>query len=87
MVFLATWRYESTLPTDPPSGIARYNDGPAVRFRAVVDAEPDDRGASRLYRLQVQETLLDGLWQAESGQILMTAAAYPQFEYGDLLEL
>jgi competence protein ComEC len=85
--FLATWRYESTLPTDAPSGIARYNDGPAVRFRAIVDAEPDDRGASQLYRLQVRETLIDGLWQPDSGQVLVTAASFPRFEYGDLLEL
>ena len=87
VIFLAAWRYESTLPPDPPTGIARYNDGPAVRFRAIIDSEPDDRGTSRLYHLQVRETFIDSRWQPDSGGILMRASAFPQYEYGDLLEI
>ena len=87
LVFLAAWRYESTQPTDPPTGIARYNDGPAIRFRAVVDDEPDDRGTSRLYRLGLRETLVDGRWRPDSGGVLMHTTAFPRYEYGDLLEI
>jgi len=87
MIALAAWRYESTLPPDPPSGIARFNDGPALHFRAIVDGEPDDRGASRLYRLSVRETLVNDRWQPDSGGILMWAAPFPRYEYGDLLEI
>jgi len=87
LVCLAAWRYESTQPTDPPTGISRYDDGPAIRFRAVVDDEPDDRGTSRLYRLAVREAFIDGLWQPDAGGVLMRAAAFPRYEYGDLLEI
>ncbi len=44
LIFAASWRYESTLPPDAPSGIAQRNDGDPVRFRALVVSEPDDRG-------------------------------------------
>ena len=87
LIFSAAWRYDSTLPADPPTGIARLNDSEAVRLHAVVDSEPDDRGTSRLYRLKVREVLKDGRWQPESGGVLMRAAPFPRYDYGDLLEL
>src|SRR3990170_1769850 len=85
LIFTAAWRYESTTPSQSPTGVARFNDGKPDRLRAVVDAEPDDRGASRLYRLQVHEAYVDDRWRPESGGVLMTAASFPQYEYGDLL--
>ncbi len=87
LVFTAAWRYESTTPSQSPTGVARYNDGQPVRLRAVVDAEPDDRGTSRLYRLQVREAFVESRWRPESGGVLMRGAAFPQYEYGDLLEI
>ncbi len=92
VVFLAGWRYDSTLPPDEPTGIARHNGGAALRFRALVDAEPDDRGASRLYRLRIREALIDDgsdrvVWWPDSGHVLMRAASFPAYEYGDLLEV
>jgi competence protein ComEC len=85
LVFAADWRYESSIPE--PSPIARFNDGAAVRLRGVISDEPEEQGASRRYRLSVQESFSDGNWGADSGGILMRASLFPEYEYGDLLEI
>lgn len=87
LVFAAAWRYDSTTPPGTPTGIARWNDGDEVRFRALVTAEPDDRGATVRYRLVVREVYQSGRWQPESGGVLARAAPFPRYRYGDLLEL
>jgi len=87
LVLVAGWRYDATLPPSEPTGIARRNDGDAVRFRALIDSEPDDRANSTLYRLSVREASVDGGWQPESGRVLMRTAAFPRYAYGDLLQI
>jgi competence protein ComEC len=81
------WRYDATLPSSEPQGIARYNDGAAVRFRAVVTGEPDERGASVRLRLSAREVFDDDRWQETSGGVLMRAPLFPRYDYGDLLEV
>jgi competence protein ComEC len=81
------WYYDSTLPPADPGGIAAYNDGEAVRFRALVAGEPDERGASVRLRLSAREVLVDGRWQETSGGVLMRAPLFPRYGYGDLLEV
>jgi competence protein ComEC len=82
------WCYDAALPRQwrEPQGIASYNDGPAVRFRAVVSGEPDERGTSLRLRLSARE-VFDGGWQDTSGGVLMRAGLFPQYNYGDLLEV
>ena len=85
LIFVATWRYESTIPETSP--IARFNDGASVHLRAIVSAEPDDRSSSRLYRLEVQESYSEGGWRPDSGGLLMHTSFFPKYEYGDLLDI
>jgi competence protein ComEC len=87
LIFGAAWRYDSTTPPDTPSGIARWNDDEAVRFRALVAGEPDNRGNTVRYRLDVREMYRDGGWRPEGGSALMRTAPFPRYEYGDVLEL
>jgi len=81
------WLYQSSLPSGEPQGIALHNDGPAVRLRAVVSGEPDERGSSLRLRLSAREVLVDGRWQSTSGGILMRSGLFPRYDYGDLLEV
>ncbi|HXG36616.1 MAG TPA: ComEC/Rec2 family competence protein, partial [Dehalococcoidia bacterium] len=88
LVLLAGWGYEATLPSPSAGGIAVYNGQDAVRFRALVDDEPEERGSSLHYQLSVRETLTaEDEWTPSSGGVLMTAAPFPRYAYGDLLEL
>ena len=66
VILTATWRYEATVPLAAADSIARLNDGDAVRFRAVVDDEPRAPTASRQYRLDVREALVDGRWETSA---------------------
>jgi competence protein ComEC len=81
------WLYQSSLPSGEPQGIALYNDGPAVSFRAVVSGEPDERGSSLRLRLSAREVLVHGRWQSTSGGILMRSGLFPRYGYGDLLDV
>jgi competence protein ComEC len=85
LVFAADWRYESSIPE--PSPIARFNNGAAVRLRGVVSDEPEEQGAARQYRLSVRESFSEGRWHPDSGGVLMRASPFPEYEYGDLLEI
>jgi competence protein ComEC len=85
LVFAAGWRYESTTPESSP--IARFNDGDALRLRAVVSDEPEEQGAAHQYRLSIRESFSDGRWHPDSGGVFMRASLFPEYEYGDLLEI
>jgi len=81
------WRYDQARPPTEPSGIAAYNDGPAVRFRALVSDEPDERGQSARIRLSAREVWVDGAWEETSGGVLLRRDPLPRYRYGDLLEV
>lgn len=85
LIFTAGWRYDATRPG--PAPVARFNDGPAVRLRAVVGDEPQERARYRVYRLDVRETFQRGHWKPDSGGVLVYAPLFPEYEYGDLLEV
>ena len=81
------WRYEQARPPSESSGIAALNDGPPVRFRALVSDEPDERGRSARIRLSVREVWAGGAWEDTSGGVLMRRSLLPRYRYGDLLEV
>ena len=80
-------RYVDERPPDEPSGIAVQNEAGDVRFRALVSDEPDVRGRTQRVQLSVREVLEDGRWTPTTGGVLLRAGRYPQYEYGDVLEL
>lgn len=86
LIATAAWRFDSTLPPETATGLAAYNDGEAVRFRALVTAEPDQGTTTARYRLSARE-VFDGGWQPTEGGVLMYGPLPPRFQYGDLLEL
>jgi competence protein ComEC len=81
------WRYEQARPPTEPGGIAAFNDGAAVRFRALVSDEPDERGQSARIRLSAREVWVDGAWEETSGGVLLRSGPLPRYRYGDLLEV
>jgi competence protein ComEC len=87
VIALAGWRYDESISTVPPDAVQHFNDGEEVRFRAVIDDEPQPRATSIAYRLEVRSAWSNGRWHEASGAVLMTVPQFPEYEYGDLLDL
>lgn len=85
---LAVWRYAVSLPADTPDKIWHYN-GRAVTVRGYVADEPDIRQTNQKLEIEAERLNLQngGLVSFVSGKILVTAELYPEYEYGDELEL
>ena len=81
------WRHEQARPPAEPGGIAVFNDGAAVRFRALVSDEPDERGQSARIRLSAREVWVNDGWEETSGGVLLRSGPLPRYRYGDLLEV
>jgi competence protein ComEC len=82
----ALW-FEAALPNAEPGGIAALNGGPPVRLAGTIVSEPEDRGATQRFVLNVEAREQGGGFRPERGRVLVTANAFPRLVYGDRLEL
>lgn len=85
-LFLGIWRYQASLPDQNPNKIYFYN-GQKVEVQGIIDKEPDQREDKVRLELKSQEILINGSWQKISGKILLTNYLYPEYNYGDQLEI
>ena len=85
-LFLGIWRYQASLPNQNPNKIYFYN-GQKAEIRGIIDKEPDQREDKVRLELKSQEILINGAWQKISGKILLTNYLYPEYNYGDKLEI
>ncbi|MCX6742660.1 MAG: ComEC/Rec2 family competence protein, partial [Candidatus Parcubacteria bacterium] len=85
-LFLGIWRYQLSLPKQSPDQIYFYN-GSEVQIRGSIDKEPDQRTDKVKYELKSQQILVHDSWQKVAGKILITNYLYPEYNYGDKLEL
>jgi len=65
-------------PSPPPSG--------PVRIVGAVAEEPQVRDRSRQIVLEARE-VLSGKWKAHGAKVLVRLARFPEFRYGDVLDL
>lgn len=85
VLFFSIWRYGASLPENKPDKIWYYN-GRVVAVRGYVANEPDVRDTSQKLEIAVNQIKkLPG--RLISGKILVTANLYPEYKYGDELEL
>jgi len=89
LAVLGAWRYQSR-PLDPcltPSDLAFHNGNEDefvwVTVEGIVHDYPDVRDRTTNYTLRVHTLELDGTRQEVQGSLLLRAARYPEFEYGD----
>lgn len=68
-----------------PSVIAFYNNDYAV-FEGVVSQEPDSREAKQRLTIKTSQLLSPDIKKI-NGKVLVTANLYPQYQYGDKLEI
>lgn len=89
-LFLGIWRYSLSLAKDTPNKIWHYN-GEKVKVGGVILKEPDVRDNYSKYVVSVNKICrnraLPCSYDRISGQILITADLYPEYNYGDELEI
>lgn len=85
ILFFAFWRYGASLPTDTLDKIWYYNNQTVITSGFIAN-EPDIRDTSQKLEIQVEE--IDKMpGKKISGKILITTNLYPEYDYGDRLEI
>jgi len=82
----AVYAYASLYNVDE-SNVRFYNDTGAVELKGVISQAPDIRDKTTQLTLKVQEIKLGNVWQEVSGKVLVTVYRYPEYQYGDLLDV
>ncbi len=98
ILFFAIWRYSASLPVNTPDKVWHYNlsleqaGDQEVVVRGFIADEPDIRETSQKLKIKVGELcpnaeVNSGLCRKVSGKLLLTVNLYPEFQYGDELEI
>lgn len=86
MLFVAgAYRHGQAL--DTVSELAAFNERGKVMIRGIISKEPDVRIRSTQLTVSVREIIAGGERLAVSGNILVATARYPEYQYGDELEI
>jgi len=95
------WRYQVAIPKIDESQIQFYNDKEEISFRGRIIGEPDARQDQiklkvksqklKVHKLNASEKELDidnsERWLDVRGNVLVTVPRYPEYNYGDELEV
>lgn len=83
-LFLGIWRYAISLPTVSPDRIDYYNNQ-KIEFVGAVVSEPDIR--SKNQKFKISDVILTETNLSLRGKILIIVNRYPEYNYGDLLQI
>jgi competence protein ComEC len=78
--------YQASLPPQDESHLQFYNDR-EVEIRGMVNADPEIRDNATHIRLSASEIKRDKDWQEVSGDVLLFVPRYPEYNYGDVLQV
>lgn len=84
---LAIAREHDAHPSMADDAVAHYNDGVAMRLRAVVRDDPEIGDTSQRFGVSVRGVERSGAWERASGGVLVRAPLLPEFRAGDIVEL
>ncbi len=79
-------RYCSALPGGDPSYIPFHN-GNGVVICGMVGQYPDVRDGNTRIRMEARQVSAGGDWKEVSGTVLLYVPRYPEYSYGDMLEV
>ncbi|OGY41360.1 MAG: hypothetical protein A2Y67_01325 [Candidatus Buchananbacteria bacterium RBG_13_39_9] len=85
-LFLGIFRYQLALPKESVTIISFYN-GQNVEFRGIVNKEPDQREDKVRLEITAKEIKINDKWQKITGKVLVTNYLFPEYNYGDKLEI
>ncbi|PIR13017.1 hypothetical protein COV49_03575 [Candidatus Falkowbacteria bacterium CG11_big_fil_rev_8_21_14_0_20_39_10] len=87
-LFFGLWRYSISIPKNYPDKIWHYN-GQVVNLTGYVSNEPDTRERSQKLEIKINSAGTQNFAppQNVTGKILATTNIYPEYNYGDELEI
>ncbi|MFH1667703.1 MAG: ComEC/Rec2 family competence protein [Candidatus Komeilibacteria bacterium] len=94
-ILIGIIRLQYSYPEINEEQIAFYNNSTGLEFKQMVETEwqgvvvkePDIRNDHTKLTLQASQVLVDDVWQAINGLVLMKSNLYPEYNYGDQLEV
>jgi competence protein ComEC len=82
----AVYAYASLYNLDE-GNIRYYNDSGTVELKGLISQAPDVRDKSVQLTLEAQEIKLENGWQEAAGKVLLAIPRYPEYQYGDLVDV
>jgi len=86
-LLLGVWRLVMAQPADEVGQLRAYNEGEKVTFSGVVVEEPDVRADNVKLTVAGEEISQGESRAGVAGKVLMTVPRYPEFAYGDRLQI
>jgi len=88
VLFIGAAAYSSASLLDFDAGkVGYYNDSGIVRLKGMVAEAPDVRDVNTRLIIATEAVDAGAGWQTVSGRVLVLVPRYPQYAYGDVLEL
>ena len=81
------FNYSAPLQDFDEGHVAHYNDQGWVKIEGVVSGEPDVRDTYTNLRVEAARVEADGQERKVTGAVLVRAPRYPEYDYGDELEI
>jgi competence protein ComEC len=79
--------YQTAVPPHDTNQVSFYNDSGTVTLRGVVSLDPDVQDKTTRLKLAVESISVGGEWREVSGMVLLYVPRYPEYSYGDRLEV
>jgi len=88
-LLLGTLRFNASIPPQhfDEGHLAHYNNQGWVKLVGIVNGEPDVRDTYTNLRVKVSKIEVGGQEREVTGTVLVRAPRYPEYEYGDELEI
>lgn len=87
VLLLGAWRYSSAIPPLDEGSLAYYNEQGWVKLTGVVSGQPNMRDTYTNLRVAAESLALGDKEYAVTGTVLVRAPRYPEYHYGDRLEI
>ena len=82
----SVYSYHSLYRVDE-SRVRFYNDTETAEIKGMIAAGPDVRDKSTHLTVNVSAIQLDNTWQSVKGKVLVFVPRYPEYRYGDILQI
>lgn len=85
--FFGTFRFLLVIPVFEIQDIASYTDTIPLTFEAIVQSDPDIRTDSISFVVEARKLFLEQKEILVQGKVLLTLQRYPEYHYGDFLQI